>query len=102
MTLTLNLPTEAARADASYQAKLRRAAAALRDADLITPEQAAELTGQEAAPLYTLDLAPIVPLKQGSPEWREALRQFSLSAPNAKPLSIEETSREALYGDDMR
>ncbi len=103
MTLTLNLPSEAPRADANYQVKLRRAADALRDADLITPEQAAELAGPvEAAPPYTPDVPPIVPLKQGSPEWKEALRLFSQSAPNAKPLSIEETSREALYGDDMR
>lgn len=103
MTLTLNLPSEAARADANYQAKLRRAADALRDADLITPEQAAELAGSaEAAHPYTPDLPPIVSLKQGSPEWREALRQLGQYNRRTEPLSIEATSREYYYGDDMR
>ncbi len=102
MTLTLNLPSEAARADASYQAKLRRAADALRDADLITPEQAIELTGAvESAPLYISDMTPIVPLKQGSPEWKEALRQLGQYNRRTEPLSIEATSREYYYGDDL-
>ena len=102
MTLTLNLPSEAARADADYQAKLRRAADALRDADLITPEQAAELAGpMEATPLYAPDLTPIVPLKQGSPEWKEALHQLGQYNRRTEPLSIEATSREYIYGDDL-
>lgn len=102
MTLTLEIPSSTARADAGYQAKLRRAADALRDADLITPEQAAELAGPvDAAALHTPDLPPIVPLKQGSPEWREALRQLGQYNRRTEPLSIEATSREYFYGDDL-
>jgi len=44
MTLTLNIPTSHAQADVTYQENLRKAAA-LFDAGLITPEQAAELAG---------------------------------------------------------
>ncbi len=98
MTLTLNLPSEAARADANYQAKLRRAADALRDADLITPEQAAELAGAVEAAQNSLRR----PSEAEMAEWRENMRLLAESAPNARPLSIEETSRESLYGDDMR
>ena len=58
MTLTLNIPSSAARADAEYQATLHRAADALRDADLITPEQAAELAGPVETPDEVLP-API-------------------------------------------
>ncbi len=98
MTLTLEIPSSAARADANYQAKLRRAADALRDANLITPEEAAELAGPVEAAQSTLHR----PSEAEMTEWRENMRLLAESAPDARPLSIEETSREALYGDDMR
>lgn len=97
MTLTLNLPSEAARADANYQAKLRRAADALRDADLITPEQAAELAGPVETPQS--ELRP--PSEAEMSEWRAKLHQLGQYSRRTEPLSTEATSREYIYGDDM-
>lgn len=97
MTLTLNLPSEAARADANYQAKLRRAADALRDADLITPEQAAQLAGPTEAAQNTLHR----PSEAEMAEWRAKLHQIGQYSRRTEPLSIEATSREYIYGDDL-
>ncbi len=95
MTLTLNIPTNPAQADAAYQEKLRKAAAALFDAGLITPEQVTELAGPSSS-------SPSVPtpLRQGSPEWKALLRRPGPARGVA--LSQEATSRESIYGDDGR
>jgi len=95
MILTLNIPTGPNVADVEHRAKLRRAADALLDAKLITPEQAVEL----AESLEHVPVAP-APLPQGSPEW-EAL--LSRPGPGRGPgLSLEATSRESIYEDDLR
>lgn len=93
MTLTLEIPSSAARADANYQAKLRRAADALRDADLITPEEAAELAGPEEAAQNTLRR----PSEAEMAEWRAKLHQLGQYNRRTEPLSIEATSREYFY-----
>ena len=95
MTLTLNIPTDTERADAQYRKKLRRAAAALFDAGLITLKQADELAGpsQESLP------AP-APLPQGSTEWKALLRRPGPA--RGVVLLLEATSRESIYGDDRR
>lgn len=95
MTLTLNIPISPNQADAAYQEKLRKAAAALFDAGLITPEQATELAGpfQESFPA-------LAPLRQGSPEWRALLHRPGPA--HGVVLSPEPTSRESIYGDDGR
>lgn len=95
MTLTLNIPTGPDRADAEYREKLRKAAAALFDAGLITPEQAAELAGPSQGSLS----AP-APLPQGSPEWKAPL--YRPGPARGVVLSREATSRESIYGDDGR
>lgn len=95
MTLTLNIPTGPERADAAYQEKLRKAAAALIAAGLITPEQAAELAG----PPLSSPAAP-TPLRQGSPEWRALLHRPGPA--RGVVLPPEATSRENIYGDDGR
>ncbi len=95
MTLTLEIPSSAARADASYQAKLRRAAAALRD--LITPEEAIELAGPAETPQN--ELRP--PSEAEMAEWRAKLHQLGPYSRRTEPLSIEATSREYIYGDDL-
>lgn len=95
MTLTLNIPTSPAQTDAAYQEKLRKAAAALFDAGLITPEQAAELAGQAPGNIPTL-----TPLRHGSPEWKALLHRPGPA--RGVVLSPEATSRESIYGDDGR
>jgi len=95
MTLTLNIPISPNQADAAYQEKLRKAAAALFDAGLITPEQATELAGRSLSSLP----AP-TPLHHGSLEWKALLRQPGPA--RGVVLSPEATSRESIYGDDGR
>lgn len=96
MTLTLNIPVGPDLADTEYRQKLRRAAAALLEADLITPAQAAELTGSaQGSP------SDPVPLPQGSPEWKALLSSIGAGRTGVV-LSPEATSRESIYGDDGR
>lgn len=95
MTLTLNIPTGPDQADAERREKLRKAAAALLDADLITPEQAAALAGPSQESLS----AP-APLQQGSPEWKALL--YRPGPARGVVLPLEATSRESIYGDDGR
>ena len=95
MTLTLNISTSPTQADAAYQEKLRKAAAALFDAGLITPEQATELAG----PSHESFSAPAT-LRDGSPEWKALLRRPGPA--RGVILSPEATSRESIYGDDER
>ena len=95
MTLTLNIPTSASQADTAYQEKLRKAAAALFDAGLITPEQAAELAAQ-----YHEGVPTLATLRQGSPEWKALLPRPGPARGGV--LSPEATSRESIYGDDGR
>ena len=97
MTLTLNIPSDPTQADAAYQEKLRRAAAALFDAGLITPEQATELAG----PSHSHErFTALTPLHQGSPEWKALL--YRPGPARGVVLSPEATSRESIYGDDGR
>lgn len=96
MTLTLNIRIDPEQADAECRAKMQKAAAALFEAGLITPEQAAELASpsQESLPA-------LAPLPQGSPEWKALL--YSIGAGRTGVvLSDEATSRESIYGDDGR
>lgn len=95
MTLTLNISTGPGLADAEYREKLRRAAAALLDAALITPEQADELAGSS----QDSPSAP-APLPPDSPEWKALLRRPGPA--RGVVLSLEATSRESIYGDDGR
>jgi len=94
MTLTLNIPADLARADDTYRKKLRAAAAAMRDAGLITPEQATKLCVVPSA-----NQIGNKTLRQGSPEW-STFRQPGPA--HGVLLSLEATGREALYGDNMR
>lgn len=101
MTLTLNIAVDPEQADAEYREKQRHAADALLDAELISPEQAAALTGSaQAVPANPVPANP-VPLPQGSPEWKAFL--YSIGAGRTGVvLSDEATSRESIYGDDGR
>lgn len=95
MTLTLNIPTQLQRDNDEYREKLRKVAVALHDAGLITPEQAAELG--ELPPAKPSAAAP---LRQGSPEWKAELRRIGPA--HGVALSLEATSRESIYEDDLR
>lgn len=95
MTLTLNIPTGHGHAAAAYREKLRRAAAALFDAGLITPGQATELAGPSLSSHSTL-----TSLRQGSLEWKALLRRSGPA--RGVVLSPEATRRENIYGDDGR
>ena len=103
MTITLDLtPSEEARlrAKAAQQGKEAEAYAAdLLKRDIEMPA----LLPIEANPFADLVEAAkreaITPLPQGTPEWREALQ--SLGRPLGFSLSIEATSRENIYDDEI-
>ncbi len=95
MTLTLNIPTQLERDNDEYREKLRKAAVAMRDAGLITSEQATELGG-----LPPMKQPADTPLRQGSPEWKALLHRPGPA--HGVVLSLEATSRESIYGDDLR
>lgn len=86
MTLTLEIPAEL------DTARRKVLVNALSDAGLLTSEQVAALLTE--VPVEKL------PLIQGSPEWKALLYRKG-SAPGVI-LSPEATSREAIYGDDLR
>ena len=88
MTLTLDIPTDLA---PSQRVQL---AHALYDARTVSAEQAAALAGVSATEFET----PV--LRQGSPEWKALLRQHG--AARGVVLSIDATSRESIYEDDLR
>ena len=85
MTLTLEIPAELDPAQRKVLAN------ALSEAGLLTAEQAAALTEAPTKPL---------PLTQGSPEWKALL--YRKGPASGVILSPEATSREAIYGDDLR
>ncbi len=98
MTLTLDIP-----ADMDAPRRLRLASA-LYETGLLPRDEAAVLAGIPPSDLpHVPERAAEQPrLRQGSPEWKAELRRIGERVQGAVPLSLEATSREALYGDDMR
>lgn len=90
MTLTLDIPPDL------DPAKRERLAAALADAGLLSPDQAAQLT--DATPAESREPPR---LRQGSPEWKARLESLWRGRTGVA-LSIEATSRESIYEDDLR
>ncbi len=86
MILTLEIPAEL------DVARRKALANALSEAGLLTSEQATALLVE--------DPAKTLPLTQGSPEWKALLYQKGPAS--GVTLSPETTSREAIYGDDLR
>jgi len=89
MTLTLDIPADLA---PNQRVQL---AHALYDARTVSAEQAAALAGVSPTEFET----PV--LRQGSPEWKAALRQLGAGRTGVV-LPIEATSRESIYEDDLR
>ena len=86
MTLTLEIPAEL------DTARRKVLANALSEAGLLSSEQATALLAEVPAKK--------LPLIQGSPEWKALLYQKGPAS--GLILSPEATSREAIYGDDLR
>lgn len=86
MTLTLEIPAEL------DTARRKVLADALSEAGLLTSEQAAALLAEASVKTS--------PLTQGSPEWKALL--YRTGPASGIILSPEATSREAIYGDDLR
>ena len=103
MTITLDLtPSEEARlrAMAALQGKEAEACAAdLLKRDLGMPEapSSGKYTMTDFVEAAKRDGITLIP--QGTPEWREALQ--SLGRPLGFSLSIEATSRENIYDDEI-
>lgn len=115
MTLTLDIPSDL---DA---AKRERLAVALYDAGVVSQGRAAPLAGlsraafidalgrhgvtpfqhtaQEVLVEAGLASPDILPLRQGSPEWKARLRSDFRAE---RSLTDEQTRRESIYGDDLR
>lgn len=115
MTLTLDIPPNL---DA---VKRERLAVALYDAQVVSQGRAAQLAGLSRAAFidalgrygvtpfqYTVEeilveaglASPdILPLQQGSPEWKARLRSNFRAQTS---LTDEQTRRESVYGDDLR
>ncbi|MDQ2686799.1 MAG: UPF0175 family protein [Armatimonadota bacterium] len=115
MTLTLDIPPNL---DA---AKRERLAVALYDAQVVSQGRAAQLAGLSRAAFidalgrygvtsfqYTVEeilveaglaSSDILPLQQGSLEWKARLRSNFRAQTS---LTDEQTRRESIYGDDLR
>ncbi len=85
MTLTLEIPAEL------DTARRKALANALSEAGLLSSEQAAALLVE--AP------ASILPLTQGSPEWKTLL--YRNGPARGVVLSAEASSREAIYDEEL-
>lgn len=92
MTITLNL-------DPDKEARLRRSA---EEHGQDVAEYLLSLADANAALPDAAEKYPRTPLPQGSPEWEAMLKSMEIKREPGVSLSIEATSRESIYEDDLR